>query len=255
MKYSPFYFLLLFFSLFNNVQAATIFEIQNGVSVYADSVVKMSGDYYDQTFSGFTSSSPLTKNDLTATVAGSDLTKYAWTPDAHMPTGPANAYIDLSFADTIYNGQGNDLVLFFAGNGTTFQNGNYSEFLFSIDIGADGSIESGLLGVTDSTSFYNTSGLLVNLPAVMTADTITEEQKTSLGVSFFASYALIDLDAFGYDQTSPLGDIRIYLGDSSMPALAAVGAYHTTVVPLPLPAVLFSSGLALLGWIGRRKTR
>ena len=33
------------------------------------------------------------------------------------------------------------------------------------------------------------------------------------------------------------------------------GAYYTdaTVVPLPLPAVLFSSGLLLLGWVGRRK--
>jgi hypothetical protein len=254
MKYSPFYFLLLSFSLFNNVQAATIFEIQDSVSIYADSVVNKSGDYYDQTFINFTTSSPLTISTLSATVAGSDLTKYAWTPDAHMPTGTANAYIDLSFADMIYNGDGNDLVLFFAGNGTTFQNGSYAEFKFSIDIGADGSIESGLLGVTDSTTFYKSSGVLEDLEAGMTSATITEEQKTSLGVSFFASYALIDLDAFGYDQTSPLGNIRIYLGDNSMPALAAVGAYHTTVVPLPLPAVLFSSGLALLGWVGRRKS-
>ena len=145
-------------------------------------------------------------------------------------------------------------MLFFAGNATTFLDGHYEDFLFSLDIGADGSIETGLLGVTDSTSFYNTSGVLENLPAGITADNITEQQMSDLGVSFFASYALIDLDAYGYDQTSPLGDIRIYLGDSSMPALAAVGAYHTTVVPLPLPALLFSSGLALLGWIGRRKT-
>ena len=37
------------------------------------------------------------------------------------------------------------------------------------------------------------------------------------------------------------------------PAITAAGAFNATVVPLPLPVVLFSSGLALLGFIGRRK--
>lgn len=253
MKYFPLYFLLIFFSLLNTAQAATIFEIQSGVATYAGSVENKSGDYYDQTFVNFASSTPITKSTLSATVAGSDLTKYAWTPDYHMPKGPANAYIDLSFAGSIYNGLGNDLVLFFAGNGTTFQDGHYEDYLFSLDIGANGSIDTGLLGVTDSTSYYNTNGILENLPAGITPDTITEQQKTDLGVSFFASYALIDLDALGFDQTTPLSDIRIYLDNSSMPALAAAGAYHTTVVPLPIPAILFSSGLALLGLVGRRK--
>ena len=35
--------------------------------------------------------------------------------------------------------------------------------------------------------------------------------------------------------------------------ITAVGAFNTTVVPLPLPIVLFSSGLAFLGFVGRRK--
>jgi hypothetical protein len=37
------------------------------------------------------------------------------------------------------------------------------------------------------------------------------------------------------------------------PAITAAGAFNTSVVPLPLPLVLFSSGLALLGFVGRRK--
>ena len=37
------------------------------------------------------------------------------------------------------------------------------------------------------------------------------------------------------------------------PTITAAGAFNTTVVPLPLPIVLFGSGLALLGFIGRRR--
>ena len=37
------------------------------------------------------------------------------------------------------------------------------------------------------------------------------------------------------------------------PTITAAGAFNTTVVPLPLPIVLFGSGLALLGFVGRRK--
>ena len=37
------------------------------------------------------------------------------------------------------------------------------------------------------------------------------------------------------------------------PTITAAGAFKTTVVPLPLPIVLFASGLAFLGFIGRRK--
>lgn len=37
------------------------------------------------------------------------------------------------------------------------------------------------------------------------------------------------------------------------PTITAAGAFNAAVVPLPLPVVLFSSGLALLGFVGRRK--
>jgi len=252
--------LSMIIGLFSNVQAATIFEIQDGVSIYANDTAGHSGQYYDQTFNGDVNSPPISGADIKAAVTGNDLTKYARTFDYHIPTGPDNAYIDLTFGSDIYNGEGDDLVLFFAGNATVLSSG-LQDYLFSIDVGADGSIEGsidgtiegGQMGVTDSTTFYNTSGVLENLPAGITADTITVEQKALYKVDFFASYALIDLDTFGFDQTTPLGDIRIYLGDKSIPALSGLGAYHLTAVPLPLSSVLFGSGLALLSLFRRKK--
>lgn len=229
MKYPALFFITMI-NLFSNVQAATIFDIQSGVSTFADTVTGSSGNYFDQTFNGDLSSPAITTSALSTAVTGSDLSTYAWTPDFHMPTGPDNAYIDLSFSSNIFNGAGADLVLFFAGNGTQFKDGHTEEFLFSIDVGANGSKEGGLFGVTTTTT------------------------SSIYGGSFYASYAAIDLDAFGFDQTTPLGDIRIYLGDSSMPALSALGAYHTSAVPLPMSALLFGSGLALLS-LFRRKNK
>jgi hypothetical protein len=251
MKHLPSYSLLAFLALFNNAQAVTITEIQGSVSVYANSVEHHSGKYFDQTFvyddtltinENF--SSPLSRNEINTAVTGSDLMTYAWTPDYNLPTGTRqnDAYLDLRFANNIFNGDGADLVLFFAGTGTKFNTATPGEFVFepfqfSLDVGADGILESDAFGAT-------------------TFGVTTSETSDIYGGKFFASYAMIDLDNIaGFDKTTPLGDIRIYLGDGSMPALAAVGAYHTqtAVVPLPLPIILFSSGLALLGWIGRRK--
>jgi len=227
--------LLSLSAVFANAQAATIFEIQSGVTIYADEAVDKKGVYYDQTFVSFDSSSPATLNELSTNLSGSDLTKYAWTPNAHLPSDKlpevnpvGNSYIDLAFAQNVYNNEGADLVLFFAGTGTNLSSGTYP-YQFSVDVGADGSIDAANLGVTTST----------------TSDIYDDK--------FFASYAIIDLDDYGYAQYATLGDIRLHLGDISMPALAAVGAYHVTAVPLPLPIVLFASGLTLLGWIGHRK--
>jgi len=216
--------------LCSNAQAATILEIQNGVSVYADSVVASSGNYYNENFTGSSDFvNPIDTNALTAAVTGSNLRSYAWTPNFHLPA-TEQTYIDLSFSGDIFNGEGADLVLFFAGTGTQFKDGHFEDFTFSIDVGIDGVLDGANLGVnaTGTSNIYNDA--------------------------FFASYASIDLGLLGFDQNTPLGDIRIYLGNSNMPALAALGAYHSNpvVVPLPLPALLFSSGLFLLGLIGRK---
>lgn len=69
------------------------------------------------------------------------------------------------------------------------------------------------------------------------------------------------------DDGIEIGYIRLFIGgntfngaDGGLDAysnFSLVGAYHTeaTVVPLPLPAILFGSGLGLLGLIGRRKSK
>lgn len=62
---------------------------------------------------------------------------------------------------------------------------------------------------------------------------------------FIASNAIIN--SFTIDVLSAAENPVYY------PAITAVGAFNTTVVPLPLPIVLFGSGLAFLGFVGRRK--
>lgn len=230
MKHFSRYSFLALVTLFGNVHAATIYEIKSGVSTYATNVVSSSENFYDQDFNKDLSSPYIDADALTTAVTGSALDTYAFTNVAH-ETETNNGYITLNFGTDVYNRDGDDLVLFFAGTGTTFKDEHTEEFLFSIDVGNDGTYEGGLLGVTTST----------------TSDIY--------GGAFFASYAMIDLDTFGgFDQTTALGDIRIYLGDSSMPSLAALGAYHTTAVPLPLSSVLFGSGLALLSLFRRKKS-
>ena len=230
MKHFSKYIFLSLVTLFSNAQAATIYEIQSDVSAYANNVVNSSENFYDQNFNKDLSSPYIDADALTTAVTGSAIDTYAFTNVFH-ETGTNDGYITLNFGIDIYNGAGADLVLFFAGNGTSLSTG-IEPFLFSIDVGADGSKEGGLFGVTTTTT--TTSNIY--------------------GDSFYASYATIDLDTFGFDQTTPLGDIQIYLGDSSMPALSALGAYHTSAVPLPMSALLFGSGLALLS-LFRRKNK
>jgi hypothetical protein len=211
----------------NHAFAETIYEIKDGVIVFASTLVNYSGNYYDQDFTSL--AAPIGPNKLENNVTGNDLTRYAWSPEYHLASGDGAAYLDLSFDQDIYNNEGADLVFFFAGNGTSFQDGHIEEYQFSFDIGIDG-VDIISSGVTTSTSsdLYNDA--------------------------FYASYAIIDLgDAYnGFD---PLGDLRIYMDDSSMPALAAVGAYHTSpvVVPVPAAALLFVSGLPLFALFRRKR--
>jgi hypothetical protein len=243
MKFVFILSLIALLNLFNNAQAVTIDVIQNDVAFYADSVTGSNGGFFDQSFvydSSLTAaenfSSPLSTAQIATAVTGGDLTTFVRTPDANLSTDPNyvnNSYIDLSFGDTVnaINGDGVDLALFFAGNATKFRDGSIENYLVNIEIGG---VQSGLLGVTTSE----------------TSDIYSDK--------YYASYALIDLADFGFGANAAMGDIRIFLGDSSMPALAAVGAYNATaydatVVPLPLSSVLFGSGLALLSLFRRKK--
>jgi len=71
---------------------------------------------------------------------------------------------------------------------------------------------------------------------------------------------LINLDDFLFAPGAMMNEFSIDVltggaGENPFhyPTITAAGAFNTSVVPLPLPLVLFSSGLALLGFVGRRK--
>ncbi len=86
MKNTYLYALFVITAAFNTAQAATIFEIQADVAVYANAVTDKTGIYYDQSFTGFASSTPATFSQLNTSLSGGDLTTYGWTPNAHLPS-------------------------------------------------------------------------------------------------------------------------------------------------------------------------
>lgn len=159
-----------------------------------------------------------------------------------------SAYIDLGFDGyDIYNGAGNDLVIFIVGNSTTFgldvfdTSGKVvSTGIF--DVPADG-----------SSTVHDNDGKWLCVGGT--------DDVCSGGAALSAIF--IDLeDSIAGDIA--LGGIRVLLGedyngtDGTRPRFSLAGGFHTeasiTAVPLPLPAILFSSGLFLLGWVGRRKS-
>lgn len=159
-----------------------------------------------------------------------------------------STYIDLGFNGyDIYNGGGDDLVVFIVGNSTTFGLDVFDTSGSMVnsavyDVPADGS----------STVFDNDGNwLCVNG---------TDDQCTG-GAALSAIF--IDLeDSIAGDVA--LGSIRILLGedyngnydgDIIRPRFSLAGGFHTeaTVVPVPMSIVLFGSGLSLLGWIGRKR--
>ncbi len=67
---------------------------------------------------------------------------------------------------------------------------------------------------------------------------------------------LIDLDSYsGISQFNQLTIDALTEAENPLawPGISAAGAFNTALVPIPLPLVLFGSGLVLLGCFGRRK--
>ncbi len=145
-----------------------------------------------------------------------------------------NASLELGFNGfDIYNGAGNDLVIFIVGNGSPF----------GLDVfDTNGSVmSSGIFNVTTENAVYDNNG---NWLCVGGSDSLCTG-------GFPLSAVFVDFgDAVAGDVA--VGSIQLSLGNA---AFSLAGGFYTepAVVPLPLSVVLFSSGLALLGWTGRRK--
>ena len=154
--------------------------------------------------------------------------------------------IDLGFGDnTVLTGTGTDLVIFSLWYGYDY---NFGLQVFGTDPLAD-PISSFNYSVTGSSIFEEcavTDG---------SGGCVADISATSINLFGIEDYLADDIE---------IGYIRLFTGgvfNGDVGGLDAysnftlVGANYTdaTVVPLPLSAVLFSSGLAFLGWIGRRK--
>ncbi len=170
-------------------------------------------------------------SDASAAIYGSSPTDYS--------------VIDLSFGNdvTVLTGAGADLVLFSLWRGSDYIIGLQA---FGID-----SIS------TPISSF--------NYP-INTCSETNEHSNCASGIS------ALSIDLFGgnnlaLDDGIEISFLRLFIGGNfyngpgegfeSYSNFSLVGANYTDsmVVPLPLSAVLFGSGLSLLGWVGRRKKR
>ena len=218
--------------LSSSVQAAT-------VTAYADEFLDSSGNFLT---SGQT---PVSEAEL-ATIVTSDITTFAYTTDTE-------ASFDLGFGSntTVTTGSGVDLVIFTAGNGYLFGLEVYGTESNTIPI-------SNLRYIVDIIPSYNYDPTLRDSngdPLCINGDDPCPAVLSGTNIDFLETIA---------DGTE-ISFIRVLLGsgaaytedplitDPSLPNFTLARAEHATVVPLPLPAVLFSSGLLLLSWVGRRK--
>jgi hypothetical protein len=148
-------------------------------------------------------------------------------------TSDAGDYVVMSIgfdSSNVVTGSGADLVIFSKWAGSSYEFGlqafdNSNTLLSSYNYTVDGSLlfSSGI-AVTSIDLFNN------NNPATMLADGI---EIGYLSVFLGNDYNGANLNAYSN--------------------IALAGAYHVAPVPIPLPLILFASGLSLLGWIGRRK--
>ena len=211
--------------LATSAQAAT-------VQVIASDVLATSGS-----FTTSPTGTVLTTAELTDIVT-SDVGTFVMSNDSE-------AYIDLGFGGTqVITGNGADLIIYTVGNDYNF----------------------GLQAFDSSSSMI--SNLLYEVPGDGSS-TAQDENGNDLCLmdagSCVAAISATSINLFdtGLNEIADNTDIsfiRLFIGTdanympgSAYPLFSMAEATHTAVVPLPLPVVLFSSGLVLLGWVARQK--
>lgn len=140
------------------------------------------------------------------------------------------AFIDMTFNNVnVHNGSGNDLAVFFVGNGS--HTGNLRLL--------DGSGRSIAFGPLEYTGYafqelFDFDGNGVN-------------DYSPIYVGYF------DLDVLGINSLDTLNQFRLEIGNRlAVPSLMA--AINTTPVPIPPSVLLLLSGLAALGMVSRRRS-
>ncbi len=194
--------------------------------------------------------------NFTTSPTGSDLTQAELgnivTADAGLfvMSNDDTASIDLGFSSPVFTVADADLVIYTIGNDYNFQlqvfDSNQtmiSNYLYNVP--GDGSAT-----LRDS----NNNPLC----AYISADTCSPLSSTA--INLFNN----ETSPFAIADGTEISMIRLFFGTNSNfksgtvdPRFSLAAAVYSstpaTVVPLPLPIILFGSGLGLLGWIGRRK--
>jgi len=211
--------------------AATLDQITSiyGIQDYVDTFAGFSGTFY-----GGESNDPIDPEGVLT-----DQTDYAHATYAMTDAG----YVDLGFSSGVFNGPGADLIFFFFGglNEDLYTASN----VFDLDIDINGPLEQLQYSSGEGACIeYQTTACKSATDQLITVTSPMDGELT-------LTMQLIDLDDFGLAGNTEINNFRVYM--NNYPALSLVGAINTQAVPLPLPIVLFGSGLAVLGFVGRRR--
>ena len=221
-----------------NIMLAALFAPAHAATIqaFATEVKATSGSSFSATAGGPALSTDAEIQAIIASDASAAI--FGFSPKVY-------SVIDLGFGDTTVktgsgvDTEGADLVVVSLWNGSAYQ------FMLEAFDTTGNSLSLYTYDVKSSTpNALNSTGAILD-----------DVKTTSINL-FNSNYGA----ATELDDNIEIGSIRLTIGGAlnldGNSNFSLVGAYYTdaTVVPLPLPAILFSSGLLLLGWVGRRKT-
>jgi len=193
----------------------------------ADSLIGTSGAFDE-------SASPYNQIDPTTTafknIVTSDPGTYVY---GH--TSSTSAKINLGFSTNVFSHAGTDLAIYTIGNGYSFyldvfDTNNTSMLSQKYDVNVSDATTSCLTGISPC--------MPVSVKAIDLGTSFNGRQigkiSIDIGNNYFKNYTQNGQMFTAYSNFALAGSV--------------------TPVPLPLPIILFSSGLALLGWVGHKKT-
>jgi len=218
------FMMFMFATMATQAEGVTILGIDGLTLLTASDTVTSPANFINATSGTAIINADTLQSNLTDTA----FTTYVFSPDSV-------ADINMVFSTNLYNGAGADLAFFFAGStvpgtvpGTNVVNINFG------------------LSINGITNTY--------VPMITPVEKYVED--------FYGKYtvtvALIDLDDFGlgFASTTALTELDVLVGKNdsvNFAPLSLVGGFYTTPVPLPLPIILFASGLGVLSMFARRK--